>query len=205
MYSIMIERAVGFYRNLSLKQKTMIVVFLSAILIAGIVGYNFASDNAEPMDESSLEIMIHKEINDARMSGNSNIEALDFSPHLRLVARKHSSEMNTYGYFNHSDIQGKNLTERYREYNYNCAAVKNDTNTVAGERIILFKYGEEFSTNYAENEEFSNLDQVAEGVVKNMEESGYIKQIRSEDWKSHGVGVEYNKQTNDLFITHNLC
>ena len=63
-----------------------------------------------------IEQKIHAETNAARHS--NGYSAVDWDPHLSMIALTHSRAMAVHGFFSHSTPDGESTEDRARRYNY---------------------------------------------------------------------------------------
>lgn len=166
------------------------------------------SDQAPSLDLEELEYLIHEASNEARRL--KGLRSLVWSDTIAYVARGHSLDMATHGYFSHVNKKGDSATER--------AAAAGLARLHRAGNIVLEGLGENlFATHrYSEYtvhafDEAQSYDVTwktekeiaAEAISAWLESPGHRMNLLSPTYRREGIGVALGTN-GTLFVTQNL-
>lgn len=153
--------------------------------------------NTNIVTESSsineIELKIHEMINKQRQQ--NGISALTFDSKLGDIARKHSQDMESNNFFEHTNLNDETLTDRATNDGYICYK----------------DYGSYYTNGIAENI-FMSTDvpilfrdkRIASDVVNSwMNSPGHRKNILTQTYDREGIGVSIS--FGQVFITEDFC
>lgn len=158
---------------------------------------NVSLDIDTTHNESQLEQEIHKEINDRRQE--HGLSALDSDSALAEVARSHSQDMATRGYFEHESPEGADFSDRYRRHGYSCEVTVSGNQYSTGGENIAYRSSTSLETNESELAEF-----IVDGW---MNSTGHRENILRPFWQSEGIGVNISREGDmtTAYATQNFC
>lgn len=163
---------------------------------------------APSLDLQKLEYLIHEASNEAR--GHNDLRPLVWSDTIAFIARGHSQDMASHGYFSHVDRAGNSATERAAEVGL--------TRQHRAGTMVLEGLGENlFATHrYAEytvhaSDETRSYDvswktekQIAEEAVSAwLDSPGHRMNLLSPTYRKEGIGIALGTN-GTLFVTQNL-
>lgn len=135
---------------------------------------------ADDREERAAE-MIHQRVNAVREE--EDLRPLGYSSILADVAGGHSRDMAEHGYFDHTDSEGRTVSERYDVRGVGCAGGEN-----------LFRYS---GTSIGP-------EALAERAVTAwMNSPGHRENVLRRRFDREGVGVVYG--TGSVYVTQNFC
>lgn len=159
-----------------------------------------ASSQSGGIDRAEIELYIHEEINEERAS--RGLGALNWDGELREVARYHSEQMATEGFFAHTSPTGQTMSDRYDKFGYNCRAPTSGNRYLTGAENIAKTYHHK---NVIGQGRLTTNREVAEALVQQwMESTGHRENILTPEWNAEGVGV-YVTSDNEVYATQNFC
>lgn len=187
----------------------MLLVLLSFSWLAGTAvsaTRNGSRSSGQPaIDVARLEKRIHSLINQERE--NAGLPALAWNQALQQIARNHSRKMATQHFFSHTDPEGRNFTERYRQGGFTCA-IKTDryTTQLGGENIA---YNNLYSgitwRNGRTTTSWNTEAQIADAVVQQwMTSPGHRQNILTPHFRREGIGIAIGKD-GKVLVTQNFC
>jgi len=144
---------------------------------------------------SAIEKNIHELINVERKK--KGLSPLGLDARLSRIARAHSSDMTSKGYFSHFSPEGKDFSHRYETGGYDCRVSRGETIYLGAENIFNIR----FTGSIKE-------EQVARDTVKGwMNSPGHRKNILTPHWGQEGIGVSIgrDRQMVVIYITQNFC
>ena len=151
---------------------------------------------------ADLEYRIHQLVNEERRSN------LRWDKELADIARRHSRDMASYGYFSHKDRNDRSPTDRGRAAGYTCrkdfgtyynyGLAENISKTPLYSRET-FRNGRSISKDYYSLEELSRL--VVSGWMGSPGHRQNILNVQY-DRQGIGIGVVHDKF---IYITQNFC
>jgi uncharacterized protein YkwD len=152
-----------------------------------------------------LERSIHNLVNAERAKKKAN--KLGFDRQLAEIARAHSADMAKRKFFNHTNPDGKNATDRGRSVGYLCQKV----------------YGRFFTQGLAENiyqgglyrriritgdqksYDFYSSEEIAQETVKGwMDSAGHRRNILEKTYEKEGIGV-FIASDDRVYVTQVFC
>jgi len=158
------------------------------------------------IDKSELERQVHELTNQYRIQ--NGLDSLSWDEELSNVARTHSQDMATRGYFSHHSPEGTDPTDRADSQGYKCQKIiGNLIYSGIGENILqnnLYDtvwYTAGLPTSY----EWNTQDQIAQSTVDGwINSTGHRENLLTETFDREGIGVEIS--ANDkVYITQNFC
>lgn len=160
------------------------------------------------VDKARVEAEIHKRINEIRQSRGLN--RLKMTGRLREIARGHSADMATKGYFSHESPGGKTMEDRYREAGYECRVDTGTGNQYAtGAENIAYTYAyQSVRTDEGIRSHNGNETKIAHGIVTGwMNSDGHRQNILQNYWKHEGIGVATTESSDGtrVYATQNFC
>ncbi|MFC7071672.1 CAP domain-containing protein [Halovenus rubra] len=177
-------------------RRTLVAVVVCLFFVVGGVGVVVAVDDVPgsdrlptwsevspslEIDEPVTEQFIHEGINDARQ--DRNLRALSLDEELTAVARNHSEDMASRGFFNHTTPNGIGPETRVRRAGAECTAV---------------------SENIVELQRNNHEEPLAENAVEAwLNSPGHLMNIVAENWTRTGIGV-YTTDDN-VYVTQLFC
>lgn len=139
------------------------------------------SSSGATLDQDELRKAIHERVNDIRADRGAG--RLSYNDRLESVARSHSEDMASKGYFSHDSPSGVTMSDRYDQHNVDCNA--------RGENILRLTAG---------TDEQSLATTIVDGW---MNSRGHRDNILHSGWNSEAIGVA--KGGGSLYITQNFC
>jgi uncharacterized protein YkwD len=152
-----------------------------------------------------LEQRIHLLINGERKK--QGLSALRWNEALSRIARKHSLDMATKGYFSHDSPEGHDFSYRYRQEGYQCVvpAEKNVYYTGAENIFQNNLYDRVVIVNGVSHFEWNTVEWIVDTTVQGwMKSPGHRKNILIPFWKTEGIGVVIGPDDR-VYITQNFC
>ena len=136
----------------------------------------------EPELEKEYESAIHRLINEQRVS--HGVAPLIWNEQVAEMARLHSKDMLENRFFDHTNLQGQSVWDRYTAARITCAT--------GGENI------------YLEPSAFPQSASSAHSIVRGwMDSSGHRSNILNNAFTSHGIGVAVD--VGKVYATQNFC
>ncbi|WP_424001016.1 CAP domain-containing protein [Haloarcula salina] len=155
-----------------------------------------ANSGTGEIDISAVEAAVHEEINQRRTANGRN--PLEHRSDIAEVARYHSRDMATEGYFAHDSPDGESLEDRYRQFGIDCAGGEN----------IAYTYWEETVRTDGGIRYYDTEQELAVGLVNGwMNSTGHRENILRARFESEGIGVsvvEVDGMTR-IYATQNFC
>ena len=168
--------------------------------------------NAKPINPKptintlELENKIHVLINQQRT--NNGLSSLTLDSKISDIARIHSKDMATRGFFDHENPEGMDPTDRGIEYGFRCEkVVGNLIYSGIGENIFQNNlYDRVWYTNgIPTSYEWNDMDELAQSTVNGwMESTGHRKNILTQIYDKEGIGVIVSSD-DKVFITQDFC
>lgn len=153
---------------------------------------------------ADLEQRIHQLINQERRG--QRLTALAWDDALARVARLHSRDMGSRGYFSHDSPEGRDFSDRYKREGYACALRTGNTIHLGGENIFQNNLYDSVTTvNGRAYYDWISEAKIAETTVQGwMRSPGHRKNILTPHWKRQGIGV-FITPDGKVYITQNFC
>lgn len=163
--------------------------------------------NQKPtIDVMELEQKIHFLINQQRQS--HGISMLAWDDRLSNIARIHSNDMSTRGYFSHDTPEGLDPTGRGAKYGVKCEkTVGNLIYSGIAENIFQNNlYDRVWYTNgIPTSYEWNNMDDLAQTTVSGwMDSSDHRQNILTQIYDRAGIGVAISPD-DKVYITQDFC
>ncbi|MDI1278709.1 CAP domain-containing protein [Methylobacter sp.] len=181
------------------------------IIYLGLARYPVAADiGAAPnIRAAELERQIHQQIN--RVRQNHGLSQLDRDELLAAIARKHSSDMASFHFFNHTNLQGEGPVERAKNLGWN-KKKQADANTWAigpGENIFMNNLYDKVITikenGVAVKKEYvwKTQEEIAQSTVQGwMDSPPHRKNILSPKYDQQGIGVAISGH--EIYVTEDM-
>lgn len=160
------------------------------------------------LDIGKIEWKIHERINEIRTK--RGLSRLKMSGRLREIARYHSDDMATSGYFAHDSPSGETMEDRYQKAGYNCrvdVGVGEELSTGAENIAYTYAYKTvdtaEGTVSYDGNE-----TKIAHGIVRQwMNSKPHSENILKDYWEYEGIGVAAINSDGGtkVYATQNFC
>ena len=153
-----------------------------------------SGDTDNVTKEKQAEIEVHRLINLEREK--HGLETLGYDEELASVAKSHSEDMASSGYFSHETPEGLDPTDRASEADYTCryrignliySGIGENIHMVTGSSLILW-----------------SPESIAETAVSGwMDSPGHRKNILTSNFSNEGIGVSISTFT--IHVTQNFC
>ena len=153
------------------------------------------SDDTENMiKEKQAEMEVHRLINLEREK--QGLKTLGYDEKLASIAKSHSKDMASSGYFSHDTPEGLDPTDRAGKADYVCRyQIGNLIYSGIGENIHMVK-GSSIALWSSES--------IAEMAVSDwMDSPGHKKNILTSNFSNEGIGVSISAFT--IYVTQNFC
>ena len=189
----------------------VVLVGTLAIAIAAIVGWQFYSTRnywrKQPqIDVAALERRIHALTNAQRRS--RGIPELEFDDRIAKVARTHSQDMVSRGFFEHINPNGEDPGARGRKMGYKC--VKNYgtyyTEGLSENLMHTYLYDSELThTGIAIGYDWRTPEEIAQITIDGwMNSPGHRRTLLTATYDREGIGVVISSDR-EVFVTQNFC
>ena len=144
--------------------------------------------------EKQAEMEVHRLINLEREK--HGLETLGYDEKLASIAKSHSKDMASSGYFSHDTPEGLDPTDRASKADYVCRyQIGNLIYSGIGENIHMVK-GSSIALWSSES--------IAEMAVSDwMDSPGHKKNILTSNFSNEGIGVSISAFT--IYVTQNFC
>lgn len=181
------------------------------IFCFGLVHYPVTADAGAPpqITAAGLERQIHQQIN--RVRQNHGLSQLDRDELLAAIARKHSSDMASYHFFSHMNLQGEGPVERAKNLGWN-KKKQYDANTWAvgpGENIFMNHLYDKVVTmkenGVAVKKEYvwKTQEEIVQSTVQGwMDSPPHRKNILSPNYDQQGIGVTISGH--EIYVTEDM-
>lgn len=187
-----------------MRKSKLVAILLLWGLLCGLPGLAAAAPKPR-VDVGRLEQRIHILINQERE--RAGLRPLAWDSALQRIARGHSRNMASARFFSHTDPQGRDFSDRYRQAGYRCAIPLGLLTTgLGGENIAQNNLYRGFvrsrgRTTYQWNTE----EQIAAEVVRLwMGSAGHRRNILTGSFRREGIGVAIAAD-GKVYITENFC
>jgi uncharacterized protein YkwD len=163
------------------------------------------SQSRPEVRSAELEKRIHFLINGERKK--HGLSPLAWEEALGSIARKHSSDMASSGYFSHVSPDGHDFSYRYRQEGYQCIVRgKGEVYYTGAENIFQNNlYDRVMISNGIRQYDWNSVDRIAQTTVDGwMKSAGHRKNILMPYWISEGIGVSISPDEK-VYITQNFC
>lgn len=187
-----------------MRKSKLVAILLLCGLLCGLPGLAAAAPKPR-VDVGRLEQRIHILINQER--ARAGLRPLAWDSALQRIARGHSRNMASARFFSHTDPQGRDFSDRYRQAGYRCAIPLGLLTTgLGGENIAQNNLYRGFvrsrgRTTYQWNTE----EQIAAEVVRLwMGSAGHRRNILTGSFRREGIGVAIAAD-GKVYITENFC
>jgi len=154
-----------------------------------------ASSYTGPLNATSIEGMVHDLVN--RQRRKKGLGSLKLDKKLSGIARAHSRDMATRGYFSHYSPDGKDFSSRYDAGGFECKVHVGQTIYLGAENI--------FNVMFTGN---MTGARIANDTVNGwMKSPGHRKNILTPHWGLEGIGVSIGRDGGMVvvYITQNFC
>jgi len=181
------------------------------IFCLGVALYLVAADTeAKPeITAAELERQIHQQIN--RVRQNHGLSQLDRDELLAAIARKHSSDMASYHFFSHTNLQGEGPVERAKNLGWD-KKKQRDPNTWVigpGENIFMNNLYDKVVTikenDVAVKKEYAwkTQEEIVQSTVQGwMDSPPHRKNILSPNYDQQGIGVTISGH--EIYVTEDM-
>lgn len=153
-----------------------------------------------------LETSIHELVNQERR--NFGLIALAHDLELAGIARSHSRDMVTSGFFEHTNLTGQVPTDRADAAGYDCIEQEgNFIYTGIAENIFSgWLYSSTTRIGLISTRHYRSLAEIADVVVDGwMNSPGHRQNILTPRYKKEGIGIAVNPDTEAVLVTQNFC
>jgi len=156
---------------------------------------SLSDDTDNTTKEKQAEMEVHRLINLEREK--HGLMTLGYDEKLASIAKLHSKDMASSGYFSHDTPQGLDPTDRAGKADYVCRyQIGNLIYSGIGENIHMVK-----SSSIAL---WSSPESIAETAVSGwMDSPGHRKNILTSNFSNEGIGVSISAFT--IHVTQNFC
>ncbi|WP_432746390.1 CAP domain-containing protein [Methylobacter sp. G7] len=181
------------------------------IFCLGLAHYPVAADAGAPPEitAADLERRIHQQIN--RVRQNHGLSQLDRDEQLADIARKHSSDMASYHFFSHTNLQGEDPVERAKNLGWNKKKqyAPNAWAIGPGENIFMNHLYDKVVTTTQNGvmvkKEYlwKTQEEIVQSTVQGwMESPPHRKNILSPNYDQQGIGVAISGS--EIYVTENM-
>ncbi|MFB6200650.1 MAG: CAP domain-containing protein [Halorhabdus sp.] len=162
----------------------------------------------EQLNRNHIERVIHRRVNTIRQ--RRGLRPLDWDPKLAAIARSHSTDMASRGYFAHESPGGETFEDRYAQAGYDCKLYISNDRYVTGAENIAYTYAyQDVQTGYRGVVSYDgNETAIAFGIVRQWMHSPPHREIMLEPyWRHEGIGVAIadTAQGTRVYATQNFC
>ncbi len=166
------------------------------------------ANEPEPITPAQIEQRIHYFVNQERTE--RNLGALSYDDRLADIARSHSRDMTSNGYFAHESPDGESMEDRYSAAGYECWVPISDNRYAVGAENIAYTYA--YATVRTDSGQLvnhgGNESEIARGIVRQwMNSPDHRENILQPHWRSEGIGVAIAQVDGDVrvYATQNFC
>ncbi|WP_340124064.1 CAP domain-containing protein [Methylobacter svalbardensis] len=181
------------------------------IICLGLANYPVAAKTgAQPeITAAELERLIHQQIN--RVRQNYGLSQLNRDELLAAIARKHSSDMASYHFFSHTNLQGEDSVERAKNLGWNKKKQQGSNTWVIGpgENIFMNQlYGKVVTTTQngvTVKKEYlwKTQEEIVQSTVQGwMDSPPHRKNILSPKYDQQGIGVAISGS--EIYVTEDM-
>jgi uncharacterized protein YkwD len=181
------------------------------IFCLGVALYLVAADTeAQPeITAAGLERQIHQQIN--RVRQNHGLSQLDRDELLAAIARKHSSDMASYHFFSHTNLQGEGPVERAKNLGWGKKKQRDPNTWVVGpgENIFMNNLYDKVVTikenGVAVKKEYAwkTQEEIVQSTVQGwMDSPPHRKNILSPNYDQQGIGVAISGH--EIYVTEDM-
>jgi uncharacterized protein YkwD len=158
-------------------------------------------------NRENVEYLIHEHINEVR--AERDLSRLSFDTGLREIARYHSEDMASSGYFAHTSPDGESMGDRYQKFGYQCQVSSGGNQyTTGGENLAKTYYQARISLQNGSTVYYDSPGELAQGVVQQwMNSEGHRENILKPYWENEGIGVTITEEdgATAVYVTQNFC
>lgn len=172
---------------------------------------NFTSEHTEQatadkgFNETKAELEIHRLINKERTE--RGLSKLAYDDDLGEIAKSHSKDMATNGFFSHTSPTTGEFDDRYRSAGYTCKVrISENQYATGGENIAQTWYKVSLQT--SGDDFLTSEKEVAAFIVSQwMKSPGHRKNILRPYWENEGIGIYTIEKDEGLavYATQNFC
>jgi uncharacterized protein YkwD len=181
------------------------------IFCLGLAHYPIAAKTGAPpkITAAELERQIHQQIN--RVRQNHGLPQLDRDELLVAIARKHSSDMASYHFFSHMNLQGEEPVERAKNLGWNKKKQHDQNTWVIGTSENIFMNNlydkvvttKENGITVKKEYIWKTQEEIAQSTVQGwMSSPPHRKNILSPKYGQQGIGVAISGQ--EIYITEDM-
>ena len=171
-----------------------VAVIIGAILFMAFIGsFDYASVLTSEINTNEVELLVSEYTNKERNA--MGLPDLINDQRLSDIAREHSTDMAQNGFYDHTNLDGLDPTDRANQALYNCKK----------------EFGTYFTDGIAENiikspeNRWYTSDEIATQLVESwMNSSGHRENILHTDYDRIGVGISISDD-GWVFGTQNFC
>lgn len=162
---------------------------------------------AAGLDRARVERLIHQHINEVRQE--RGLQPIAFDTDLRAIARYHSEDMATAGYFAHTAPDGETVGDRYDRFGYQCrVSVGGNRYATGGENIAKTYYQTRIRLDDGSTIEYESADALAAGIVSQwMHSPPHRENLLQPYWTAEGLGVAFSEEGGHMavYATQDFC
>ncbi|MDI1231197.1 MAG: CAP domain-containing protein [Methylobacter sp.] len=181
------------------------------IFCLGLAHYPGVADAGAPPEitAADLERQIHQQIN--RVRQNHGLSQLDRDEQLADIARKHSSDMASYHFFSHTNLQGEDPVERAKNLGWNKKKQYAPNAWAIGPSENIFMnhlYDKVVTTTQngvmvKKEYLWKTQEEIVQSTVQGwMESPPHRKNILSPKYDQQGIGVAISGS--EIYVTENM-
>ncbi|MBI4145701.1 CAP domain-containing protein [Candidatus Woesearchaeota archaeon] len=160
------------------------------------------------LDIDELELHVHDLTNVER--AQNGLDRLEYDDALAAVARAHSEDMASRGFFDHTNPDGESPSDRAERQGYKCrkVGILYITEGIAENLAKLSVYESKTSLKYQGKTyyvyEWYSQDELAEKTVDGwMDSPGHRENILTEGYDAEGIGVAVSDEL--VYVTQDFC
>lgn len=185
----------------------VVALVLGVVLLGGVVAVGgdqplLAAGNdqqgaadREPLNTTAVERAVLAAVNRERTA--RGLETVEYDPRLAAVARTHSADMVSEGYYAHTGPGGDTAFDRVQSSSVSCSSV--------GENIAATWWQTSFETPGGERDSHTSVEQLADGLVEQwLSSPDHRRNMLSPYWEWTGVGVAVTAE-GEVLVTQEFC
>jgi uncharacterized protein YkwD len=151
--------------------------------------------NAESINETDLNKLTYKKLNDERSKRDLN--RLEKREDIEEIAIYKTDRMISENYISHTAPDGEEVRDRFELFDVECKLV--------GENLAKTFYNTKVDTGYEGTVTYQSMEELSTGITKQfMNSPSHKDNILDERWESHGISVQVTSD-NEVYATHKFC
>jgi uncharacterized protein YkwD len=154
-------------------------------------------------DYDEVERLVVAYTNDERTE--RGLEPVSQDDALAAIARGHSADMATRGYFSHVSPEGETVGDRYADAGYSCRVPMGGMRYATGSENIAQTWIDRPVATDGGVERITTEEELARQLVEGwMNSPSHRENILTPEWRNLGVGV-YITEAGKVYATQNFC